>query len=495
MLTAHRHRPVVTHTMSNQDYEGVISEASLCHNPDDALKRLHWCVEGNSKCFHPGLLRQPESRDHQKLLAGIFLRAGYVEQASRVLAEGSTMDRLDSMDAFIVDPGFVHLDGHHYNSNVYFKRLVEKSRLSVSVLRLFRQHPSFAHDDTNSLQTFVLSPYEKNFFANLSHHEELRLLNKLFLYEFQRVLPPQGARLFIAHTARHTFIEGLCRHLQTCVHQGPRSVLLGIVEADATEPDHPMHAAVREIYRRSFRILQSLPDLKLMVMVETPEVANFLRAVAGPGLEIVILPYVAGYLDEVNIARKQSRGDLPIVGYVGQSRPERGTLLIPEIAKKTLLASPTPFEWRVQLDLDVIRRNVADTLDHTLDWLETHPKFECMETHLSLGHYYDLLATIDIMVMPYSNRYNGTGSGIAIESLKFGHVQVVPEGSSMTRVATAYQAGIVTFPEATVDHVTRSIIEALKRFDELHKSCVQAAQTARDESGPLLQVERFIRAA
>jgi glycosyltransferase involved in cell wall biosynthesis len=256
-----------------------------------------------------------------------------------------------------------------------------------------------------------------------------------------------------------------------------------------------MHAPVREIYSRSFRILRSLPDLKLLVLVETAEVAQLLSDIAGPWLQIIILPYVAGYLDEIHTTRKKGRVARPVVGYVGQTRPERGALLIPEIAKKTLLAYPDSLAWRVQLNLDVIRRQVSQDLDGTLDWLAKSPAFEFVGSNLPIADYYNLLASIDIMVMPYSDRYDFTGSGIGVESLRLGHVQVVPERSSMARMIAAYQAGAVTFPEATVEKVTYAIIEALERFDELRERCMHAAKTAQAESGALFQLKRFIQDA
>lgn len=475
-------------------YDETIEEAASCEDASDALRLLDGYVATSGETKAGDALPRPRLRSHQKLLAGILMRAGRFEDARRIVTNGPAERPQRSPDAVIVDPGFVHLQGHHHNSNVFFKRLIQQRGFSVSVLRMITDHASFQDDDTGSIPTFSLSPYEKGVFRHISADEELRLLNRFFAHEFARTLPHHGARLMVVPVARHTFVDGLCHYLQACVGRTPMSLVLGIVEPDAVAADHPLHAPVRETYRRAFAKLRSLPGLRIEVLVETSEVADFLRGITGAWAQIIVMPYVAGYLKEVGRADRKPSGQ-PVIGFVGQSRPERGALLIPEIADRTLATYPGPFSWRVQLDAKVVDRKGTRNVSMMLERLRKRPQFEMHRTDLTFAEYYRLMDSLDIMVLPYSPRYDATGSGVAIESLGFGHVQVVPERSSMARTAARYGAGTVVFSALTVDAVASAVIEALERLVELKERSARALDAIRKDVGPLERLTAFVKDA
>jgi hypothetical protein len=417
-------------------------------------------------------------RQAQLVLAGLWLRTGNVEQAMTIL--GATQERYngDGSPALIVDPGFVHYEGHHANSNVYFQRLTERLGMRAEVLRVIRSHPSFSNDETRSRPAFLVSPYERLFSEPLDA-ERLNAVNSLFASDFSRVMGRSRRELMIVHTARHTFVDGICQYLEGLGANAPSRLLLGVVEAEATQTGSPMHDAVLSLYKRALSRLERLSNLEYLVLVETEHVACFLRSAGCHESKVVVAPYVAAGLDEMRSAKKAPKAQVVRIGYMGQSRPERGAMLIPAIARKVLESSPDNVVWRAQLNVNWAKARGGTEVATTCDWLEHHPRFELIPACLPVFEYYQALSSIDVMVLPYGDRYNETGSGIAVESLMAGCVQVLPAGSSMHRMCVQSGAGCVALESIDVGSVVAGIQEAIVRLPELAAASDRAREVAR----------------
>ena len=433
-------------------------------------------------------LPTPLSRESQKLLAGILLREDKVAKASQILT--SRLPNVSDLgDALVIDPGLMHYDGHHFNTNVFYQRLLEESGLRVSVLRSMSQHPSLNEDETESIPTFAMSPYEKLFPTDFMI-DSARKINDLFFYEFKYKLPKWLPKYLVVHTATHNFIEGFCRYLAT-TGVSDTKLVLGIIEIAGLDKTNPLYNEIKGIYQRAFSTLRALRNLKLLIVVETLEVANYLRELAGVWPEIKVIHYLGGYVNDFN-APVTSSNSKPVIGFVGQTRPERGALLIPYIAAKILKQKESAVTWKAQLNLDVIRRHADQDIDDVLNYLDQSTDFNYVEQNLPIDEYHSLLASIDIMVMPYSTRYNSTGSGVNIESLRYGHIQVVPEGSSMLLAVKAHQSSAVTFSVTELDRVTDAILKAVDNYDVLRKRALRASHHIGSQPRPWLEIQQFI---
>jgi hypothetical protein len=485
--------PLASRLGSDPAYLALLRSVSLSPDTAEALAKLHGKMdEGSGDGESIGLPRPPE-RPEQRLLAGLLMRAGRNEDASRTLSRGPRDLPTGAEDALVIDPGFVHLEGHHHNSNVFFRRLAERCGLRVAVLRNDCRHPSFHRDGTSSLPCFSLSPYEPNLLPSMELSDQLRLLNRFFSEEFSRTLGDHPARLLVVPVARHTFVEGLAEFLGRRGPERPVSLVLGVVEATALDEQSDSYEAVLDTYRRTAAILKSIDGLRVVIVVETCDVASYLRRKAGLDLPTLVMPYVAGYLYEV--APKDAPSHPPIVGYVGQSRPERGTLLIPEVVERTLTDPTVALSWKVQIDSGVLSRNSADDALAALERLADHPLLELVPTNLGMRDYYRLLGDVDVMVMPYAARYSNTGSGIAVESLRAGHVQVVSRESTMARRARELGAGMVHIEEMTAEGVASSVLDAVRRIAELRPGSLRAAALAGADTAVLSELRRFVEEA
>ncbi len=250
---------------------------------------------------------------------------------------------------------------------------------------------------------------------------------------------------------------------------------------------------MRDAYRRAFADLATVPRLLVLLVAETRAIARGLRALAGPVGEIIVCPYVGGYLDELGEGDREARSGRT-VGFVGQTREVRGAHLIPEIARRTLAERPDGLSWRVQLDLQRLADWSGTDGEDGVSGLIDGGRFEIVPPLLSTEDYFALLRSIDVMVMPYSGAYRRAPSGVATECLRTGCVQVVPAGSTMARIAKQRGAGYVAFQTQTADAVAAAVIEALHRFEELQQRSKRAAE-AFFEDGALQRIVQFVGTA
>jgi len=244
-------------------------------------------------------------------------------------------------------------------------------------------------------------------------------------------------------------------------------------------------------FSRAFGMLRDVPGLRALIAAEASALAAPIRRWIDPGVEVVVAPYLAAYLYEA--PRSESTGSNPIMGFVGKTRTERGAYLIPEIAQRTLVEH-AGISWRAQLEVDRIAERFKPQAAEIVAELTATGRFDLLPPNLPTEDYHQLLRSIDVMVMPYSGRYDRTGSGVAMECLRAGCIQIVPKASSMARAAADKGAGFVTFSSPTAEAIAAAVGEALANFAELrHRSL--AAVAATDADPALARISAFIGAA
>ena len=473
------------------NYIQTILNAAGCPDPAEALDMLTGFLAQKGMSGSNGFPR-PQTRHHQLLLAGVLARNGRLSDACLVLGEEPGAPARATAEAIIIEPGFLHMEGHHYNTNLFYRRLLDAAGLSSQVLRARMAHDSFEHDEIGSIPTFVMSPYE-GIFRQPLNAEELAAVNQLFEFEFKRKLPSRRPRLAIAHSCRHTFVDGVCAYFESCDPAERSTLLMGIIEADTFDPSHVMHEAVLDVYRRAFERLASIEGLRTLLVADTEEIAEKLADLGNHKLDVCVTPHVAGFLSEARTERRHGANAKPVVGYVGQTRPERGPHLLPEIASRTLDRLGDTHLWRAQVDVPRIRNFMPDGSADLLERLVSAGSFEIAGTNMSAADYFGLLQAMDIVVMPYSARYQTTGSGVAVECISMGCVLVVPEGSSMERLARSQGAGVITFPDASPQAVADAVCDALTGLDALKAKSIAAA--ARQNDRATLDVTTFVNSA
>jgi glycosyltransferase involved in cell wall biosynthesis len=337
-------------------------------------------------------------------------------------------------------------------------------------------------DETMSTVALAVSPADLD--VEQGSESDLDTANRIFAAEFAQALPRKLPRLLIVHTVHPMFLDGLVDYLVTAERGGQSSLLLGFVAM-------PFTTESTDTIRQSLARLSHVA-LRILLVGETEAAADQLRGIAPPSLSVTSSPFVGVYLTQ---PRRNVRSDEAVTaGFVGQMRKERGANLIPEIAALTTTANPGRLKWRVQFDRGQAGERFDDQAASQLDALSGAGKLNIIEGGLTTRDYQALLGSIDIMVMPYSQSYSVSPSGVAVESLMSGCVLVAPAESTMAAMAERFDAGIVTFRHQTAATISDAVNEAVDRFDNLAAKASTAAARMADAktSAPIL---RFIASA
>jgi len=423
--------------------------------------------------------------------------ARYGDEADAEEAKGPAAggaDRQRPLRAIVVDPAFMPTTGHghHFNTNLAYSHLLSRLGIPSEFYGAVEANSSFQSKDFNLHPVLTLPMYMQR--KNTSDLQSLLNLNSYFKAELDRQVPPDE-RLYIFHCMRNTTILGMVDWLAEKAPEGG-AVLIGVIDADLGT-NIPERKVIESIYTKAFDALRELGKrLNVLIYCETEDHVALLRELGASDFEIQLMPYVASSL----ALDFSPSGQTPIaaddrltLGFIGGTRQERGADLIPGIIPAVRQAVGNKVRWIVQLNLKSLRGMSADDMGTQIDNMAIDPDVELVEGGVSVEDYFALLSRLDIVVLPYRDRYMATGSGVFAEALTLGKVQVLPARGWMAEFLRNCGGEPVTFEEATVAGVSAAIEEAVGRYGEL-KPKAAAAAAAWNKEGSTARLEAWLRA-
>ncbi len=395
--------------------------------------------------------------------------------------------------AVIVDPAFAPATGHghHFNTNLAYLHLLSKLGARSTFYGAYE-----AGSPSDSLGFDFHPAFTIAMYAVRTTFDDLRLLrniNRYFEAELDRQLPPDRDVL-IFHSTRYTTILGLARWMAR--HQGAdrSSLVIGIIDSELDV--HPTRQdLIRAIYREAMATLKQLKNTEILVYCETQRHIDRLTELGGEGLDIRLFPYIASSLALEHAQphpTSAAENDRLMLGYVGATRLERGADLLPGLVRDTMGSPGEKVRWTVQLDVEDLRRIAGPRVDADVAFMESHVAVALVEGKVSIDDYYAMLDRMDIVVLPYRRRYEVSGSGVFVEALTLGKVQVLPERGWMTELARKYGCDPVTFREATPVRISAAIESAVERYPELKAKALRAADIWNTEESSAAQLEAWL---
>lgn len=456
----------------------IVSEGKVAVPVDDFLKDGH--------------VRPAPTATLGQLLAGILLQAGEISLAYQAMKNPNTPDAPppEKANAWIVDPGFLRLDGHHANSNRYYVHQLRRLGFSPVVLRNVRSVDLTPRCPDDGSGVFHVSPYIWPF-GRSPDSAQMQLCNDLFHEEFSTVLGEHQPSVIIAHTLRFTLIEGFMRYVADRFENSSTRVVAGIIEPDVLQESHPLYTAAKCVYQRALSHLTPSLRKRLLFVTERPETRLFLESNCKNELQFIEAPYVGATLASPAAANSNTPRKKITAGFVGQPRAERGAEIILKIVEKTVHKAKR-LRWAVQLDRRAVSQFKDETAEALYSQLKKSDRVDFYPGSLSIEKYHELLSGIDIMVFPYGERYRTSGSGICMESLRTGHVQVVPSESSLESLITGSGGMAVTTPEIDVDSVASAVLKAVEHFEELSEVNHRVARQLVDEDPVARSLAAFL---
>ncbi|MCB1489846.1 MAG: hypothetical protein KDJ88_20605, partial [Bauldia sp.] len=352
--------------------------------------------------------------------------------------------------AIVVDPAFAPDTGHghNFNNNLFYWRVCRTLGLPVTFYGACDAGFPAPELGFNFRPAITTRMYTGELpFDDLQWH---RNVNRYFEAELDRQMPASG-RLFIFHTMRNTTILGLARWMQRNHRADGTSLIIGIVDSNLGA--HPTRAGIAgAIYAEAFESLRQLENADLLVYCETQSQIDTLVELGGGAFDIQLYPYVAAALalDHALPHGANSGGPLQI-GYLGGTRLERGADLVPGVIRATRRALGDRVAWTAQLDPAKLSRLVGGAIDEEVAAIRDDPAVELVEGMVPTEDYFAMLDRLDIVVLPYRERYEVSGSGVFVEATTLGKVLVVPERGWMAEFARKYGGEPVTFADLTAE--------------------------------------------
>jgi len=424
----------------------------------DVESARRWSAEASQK-IPPEKLRP----DHKQALAKVFAMLGKGALASQFYEREEALEVGERNDlALIVDPGLSVKTGHHANYTLFAWKILQQlvgegERLSPLVICRDPIEGDSDLRDLDLVPAFAFEPYAFDKFA--AFHEQLGELNLWFEHDLSRLDLEGRAKLVFAHSMRALMIGGLAAWVDKIFRDTAGVAVIGLIEFDHLRQDDTIVDKYREIYRDALLRLLGNTNVRLLLYVETEFGKNFLESLNVDGLQVHVFPYLAASLCVAHAAPRPLNDNDPITfGIVGDTRRDRGVQFFPRLVASTQdLAAQCC--WKLQMD-----RKALAAIVEVSDAACIESAFQCanasiVEGTLTSADYFALLRQIDVVILPYLDRYAVSGSGVFYESIYMGKFLLVPRGTFMPD-----ELAKLDHPHRVLEELTSSCIEENVRW-------------------------------
>lgn len=392
--------------------------------------------------------------------------------------------------ALVIDPGFAANAGHHLPYTAFATRFLAEE-LDVDAARIWaclrRDPPGLDNPDMGALRPSLhrlldLNPYAFNEFprsaetmANLARAVDADLAQALDGADLRQV------QVLYWHSMKSASIGGFACWVARRFAGQAVTVIVGVIEVDYLNATPAEQALGRDVYGAGLRQLRDTPGVTLIVHAETAAACDEMAAAAGPAAAVHLLPYLpASRLSAAKPVRPAFAGREVTIGIVGGSRADRGLEMFPELM--LALADVPDLRWEVQ-----VTRSHLELMDPVLasymDWAVRQGLCRWHDGVLSAQDYASAMRRLDIVLLPYRNRYAVSGSGVFFESLDLGRFVVVPDKTAMHDLLRRWDLPCATLPATTVGAAERVLRDLLRRRPQLRATMADPARIAAGRPG------------
>jgi tetratricopeptide (TPR) repeat protein len=467
---------------------GALPDAASCAIRLGDVEMAQAMLENRS--FQPEDLRQ-----HQRMqLARVFALSGRAEDALAFYGKKQdirpvTEDNL----ALIVDPGLTITSGHHLNYTLFcwdlFQTLTDAGQLLTPLLLCSGGVPLSAEVKAlNVRPELVFEPYAYEEVPTV--HRYLRPLNECVYRDLSRPDMAGRARLVVAHSMRAVMVEGFSRWAADVFRQRPGVAVVGLIEVDHLAESPEVIRYYEDIYREGLSRMATHPNIHLLVYVETRMGKEFLERLGIAGMEVKLYPYLAASLS-AKYCSPLDDGFLerPIcLGAVGGTRQDRGSWTFPRLIANTQdLAGSC--RWKLQLNRQKLSTMLSEADAPLVEGLSASPNVSIVDETLTSAGYYELLDQIDVVILPYQDRYSVSGSGVLYEAVYMGKYLLVPSKTFMPE-----ELARLGHPHRVFEEPTLACIEEQVRWVVQNQAQVKRELMALRQGKPhALPAEEFYR--
>lgn len=394
------------------------------------------------------------------IFAGEVEQALIMSRASRRTNDWQKSRLADCPRALYIDPSLSSASGHQSNTAVAYASLVKKLGYDFQLI----------HANNNCLKSrrgwnpFFNVPHHTASFRTINSRQELTSINKYFEHEYSEVLNYYQPSVCVFATTRFVNIIGAAKAVTSRSTTRLTRVVFTIFETEDA-PDCHNPNLIRSAFEEAASILASSgPAYK--IYVETPYLRNYLIKCGFEPAKVTLAEYAAA--SRVTEGVKSEKYSQTVrIGFLGGSRPHRHPELIADLILNEGI--PGEIKWCVQLDLQYIRNlRGEDTVRKLIDMHEAGT-IELFTGVMGESEYRSAFCSLDLIVLPYSERYEKIGSGIVSEAIYANVIPILPQKSSMNDLYSSLGGNTPTFHTTAATEIEITINAAIDRLPILKR--------------------------
>ncbi len=374
--------------------------------------------------------------------------------------------------AVVIDPGFHYRSGHHFNSGkLSVEFLSEELGCEKDDVWILtgenRDDEADLSLERSVKRVFRFQPYG---YAEMAVTEEaVRNLNEAFYQDlcaiFQRI-DLSACQVIYHHSMKANMIDGFSRWLARTFKHRAIAVVVGILEIDYLLLPTAEKQVWSQANRRGINRLHSILRQSPLIYCETRRAWAHFRKLMGSETAVHQISYLpAALADRIAfpIQRPFRRKSITF-GTLGTSTPDRGSDLFPRLVK--IFSGSPEVNWILQL-----RRRYVQSLGlyevAILEQAVRKGTCKWYEDRLSVEEYYDAMRHIDVMILPYRDRYTVSGSGVFYEAIQLERFLIVPRATCMGQVVRDMGYPSQLMPEISLEAAVETIGRVIAGVDRL----------------------------
>lgn len=381
---------------------------------------------------------------------------------------------LNSKRIFILDPALRDDLGHHLDQAKSL--LAEAADMGLPCVILGNREADRTALGIPVRSYFRISGYST---AKRNNEDDVHTLkqNRILLEDLSR-LPASifcSDDLVIFPAVVRNQILGICQWIARIGHRdssAPRFAICLMAAPDWLKSSQVGDAAA--VYRQAVACLRL--SSRVVWTCETAELADVFEPILGCRpvvLPVVILPDLEG-LAPTNGEGRSFPSD-PMVSILGYTKPEKGSLIVPEIIEQV-----GRMRRGVRFTVQAANQNAQqeNALARACEGVLPAPRV--IRGSVDQQSFVRLLKETDLMLLPYDAKsYGPRGSGLANQATTLSIPMVAPAGCSFGDAAAA-EGRAVLFAIHDPGSVATAVVAALDRLGDLKRNAAVSASLAAE---------------
>jgi glycosyltransferase involved in cell wall biosynthesis len=310
----------------------------------------------------------------------------------------------------------------------------------------------------------------------------------VFAAYFERIfgdcLSGSEARIAIFATSRFLTMSGAVRAVEQA--RGVEGAIFGVMETYPV-PDCKDRDLVENAFREAAELI-GRGTKSYLIFAESIPIRDFLIECGVSSKRVFVNPYPTAHRfpDPRN---RTARNRRPHIGDLAGMREVQN----PGLTAAYLLDSEHPkVDWTIRLNLDLAASHCGMGVPDLRRAL-LGKGINLIEGRISDAEYDRVLQSLDVVLLPYGERYRTIGSGIFLESLCAGVIPLVHEDSTMRRLYLDLGGRAPGIAVCSVQGIENALRMTLQHLEDLQRNmlAVRGAWLMHDQ-GPMAWSRRVL---